>query len=121
MINVRAFLKTNASILLAGIITAFLILNCSKGYQEEPGELVFHSLSIEKDTIAPGETVKVTATASGISLNYFWSATLGDILGHGAEVTYAASPCSAGKNQITCRVESGSLSKTKTVDIVVYE
>jgi hypothetical protein len=63
--------------------------------------------------------VKVTAAASGSSLNYFWSATLGDILGSGAEVIYAASPCSAGKNRITCRVESGSQSETKTVDIIV--
>lgn len=83
--------------------------------------MVYHSLSIEKDTIAPGETTKVTATASGIHLNYFWSATLGDILGSGAEVIYAASPCSAGKNRITCRIESGSQSETKTVDIIVYE
>jgi hypothetical protein len=118
---VKTIQKTKAFMLLASVITVCLLLNCSKEVQEEPGELVFHSLSIEKDTIAPGETVKIKAAASGIRLNYFWSATLGDILGSGAEVIYAASPCSAGKNQITCRIESGSQSATKTVDIIVHE
>jgi hypothetical protein len=121
MIKMRIIRKTKAVILFVPIACACLLLNCSKGDQDEPGELVFKSLSIEKDTIAPGETVKVVATASGTRLNYLWSATLGDILGSGAEVIYAASPCSAGKNRITCRIESGSQSDTKTVDIIVYE
>lgn len=121
MIKMNSIKKTGASILTMVIICTGLLCNCSKTEQEAPGDLVFHSLTIEKDTIAPGETTKVKADATGTNLNYYWSASLGDILGSGAEVVYAASPCSAGKNQITCRIENGSLSETKTVDIVVYE
>jgi hypothetical protein len=112
----------SANILLV-LLSAFLIIlhSCNEKDHEDYGNLTFHSLIAEKDTIAPGETVKITASASGNRLEYFWSATLGDILGSGPEVVYAASPCSAGKNRITCRIESGSRSETKTIDITVYE
>lgn len=97
--------------------------SCSKDEPDEPGELVFQSLVAEKDTIAPGETVKVKATAIGNRLEYYWSASpFGDILGSGAGVTYAASPCGVGTNRISCRITSGSTQEeTKTIDIVVYE
>ncbi|MFW6290207.1 MAG: hypothetical protein ACOC0R_04490 [Mariniphaga sp.] len=113
--------KTGAFIIPTVIIGTWLACSCSKTEQEENGNLVFQSLTIEKDTIAPGETAKVTAEATGTNLQYYWSASLGDILGSGEEVVYAASPCSAGKNIISCRVVSGSLEETKTVDIMVYE
>jgi hypothetical protein len=108
-------------ILLMIFLLAFLILNCKKEDQEEQGQLIFHSLVAEKDTIAPGETIKIVANATGTSLEFHWSATLGDILGSGAEVIYAASPCSAGKNKITCKAVSGRQADTKTIEIVVYE
>ncbi|MFW6289497.1 MAG: hypothetical protein ACOC0R_00900 [Mariniphaga sp.] len=113
--------KTAAFLLLIALTAFWVVCSCSKTEQVEHGDLVFRSLTIEKDTIAPGETAKVSASAEGDNLQYHWSASLGDILGSGAEVVYAASPCSAGKNRITCRIESGSLTETKTVDIVVYE
>jgi hypothetical protein len=86
-------------------------------------DLVFHSLVAEKDTIAPGEIVKITAFATGSQLKYFWSAKpFGDILDAGAEVRYSASMCAIGKNTITCRVTNGpTQEETKTIDIVVYE
>lgn len=96
---------------------------CTKE-EEEPmgGEINFQSLVAEQDTIAPGETTKVKATATGDQLEYHWSASLGDILGSGAEVVYAASPCQAGTNKITCKITSSSVqSESKTIDIVVYE
>lgn len=102
---------------------AFVLLNCSKEEEELPEtKLVFHSLVSEKDTIAPGETTRVTADATGSNLTYHWSATIGDILGSGSEVIYAASPCQAGTNQITCEITDGSNQPaSKTIDIVVYE
>jgi hypothetical protein len=108
-------------IILMTLLLAFLMVNCKKEDEKEPGEMIFHSLVAEKDTIAPGETVKIVANATGTSLEFHWSATLGDILGSGAEVIYAASPCSAGKNKITCKVVSGRQTDTKTIEIVVYE
>lgn len=121
-------MKTNCIIqrLLFGLViltSTALLMNCSKEEEELPVEdLVFESLVSAKDTIAPGETTTVTATASGTGLTYYWSATLGDILGSGSEIVYTASPCQTGTNQITCKITDGNnQSKSKTIAIVVYE
>ena len=96
--------------------------SCSKEETELPDDLVFHSLIAEKDTIAPDETVKIKAHATGSKIEYFWSATpFGDILNSGSEVTYAASPCAVGTNKVTCKVTNGNQSESKTIEIVVYE
>lgn len=96
--------------------------SCSKEETEVPNDLVFESLIAEKDTIAPDETVKIKAHATGSRLEYFWSATpFGDILNSGSEVTYAASPCAVGTNKVTCKVTNGTQSESKTIEIVVYE
>jgi hypothetical protein len=95
--------------------------SCSKEDINTPNDLVFQSLVAEKDTIAPGEKVKIKASATGSQLEYFWSVTLGDIIGSGAEITYAASPCAVGTNTVTCKINNGNQSDTKTVEIVVYE
>jgi hypothetical protein len=102
------------------IVTTFFC--CSKAEEEEPPaeDLVFYSLVSEKDTIMVGEQTRITASATGSQLEYFWSASLGDIVGSGSEVTYVASPCQAGKNQITCKITNGSTqSETKSIYIVV--
>ena len=92
--------------------------NDSGGDPNQP--LTFQSLVAEHDTIAPGETTKVTATASGYEIVFYWSATAGDILGSGAKVTYASAPCHVGTNQVQCQVKDGNgKSETKTVTIVV--
>lgn len=99
------------------------MMNCNKEEEELPvEELIFETLISEKDTIAPGETTPVTAIATGSGISYYWSATLGDILGSGSEIVYAASPCQTGINQITCKImDRNNQSKSKTIDIIVYE
>ena len=97
--------------------------SCEKDPQDNgnPGEpLVFESLQADKTTLTPGETAKVTAMATGYQLSYYWSASLGDILGTGSEIIYAPSFCHVGENTITCKVKDGNgQSESKTVTIVV--
>jgi hypothetical protein len=105
------------------IIAVFFLFSCNDN-NEHHGEpnapLVYESLTADNDTLISGETTKVTAVASGYDLIYYWSSTAGDILGSGAQVTYATSPCQTGTNQVTYRVKDGhDESQTKTIDIVV--
>jgi hypothetical protein len=82
--------------------------------------LVFTSLTAEKATIAPGESIKITAVATGYRLTYTWTKTAGDILGSGSQVVYAVSPCHLGTYNITCTVTDGkNVSQSKEVTIVV--
>ncbi|MFW5822621.1 MAG: hypothetical protein ACOCU7_04455 [Tangfeifania sp.] len=113
----------NKLLLNALILFAFLFFgySCSEEKTETPDDLVFQSLVAEKDTIAPSESTKIKATATGSRLEFFWSATLGDIIGSGPEVTYVASPCAAGSNEISCKITNGSQSESKSIKIVVYE
>ena len=118
--NKKDFLKT--ALIVIGLTVLFIFNSCNK--ELDPGDpsqpLIFSSLTTEKDTITPGESTEITATASGYKLTFNWSATAGDILGSGAQVIYAASPCHAGRNQITCMVQDGNdKSATKEIDIVV--
>ena len=118
--KMKDFLKT----VLIGIGLSLLFISISCKKEDDPGDpsqpLIFSSLVAGKDTIVPGESTEITATASGYKLTYSWSATAGDILGSGARVIYAASPCHAGTNQITCTVKDGNeKSETKEIDIVV--
>jgi hypothetical protein len=116
-------MKTKIKILFffAGLMAC--IIACEKDENNGNGsdeKLVFDSLQAEKDTITPGETTKITATARGYKLEYHWSASAGDILGRGHEVIYTSSPCHAGTNEISCRVKDGhGESQTKTIQIVV--
>jgi hypothetical protein len=108
----------------AGINLILLLFFSSCEKNNDPGDpsqpLIFSSLFAEKDTIIPGETTKIIAVASGYKIVYYWSASAGDILGSGAEVIYAASPCQAGQNMITCTVKDGNeQSETKEIYIVV--
>ncbi len=105
------------------LLLAVLVCSCRKDEEEVPDDLVYYSLIAEKDTIAPGETVKIMVNATGSRLEYFWSASpFGDILGSGPTVTYAASPCGVGTNRISCRITNGSKQEeTKSIDVVVYE
>ena len=109
---------------LAGInlIILFFLTSCEKNNDHgDPSQpLIFSSLNAEKDTILPGETTRIIAVASGYKIVYNWTASAGDILGSGAEVIYAASPCQAGRNKITCTVKDGNeQSETKEIFIVV--
>jgi len=106
------------SIVLIGITFA-----CSK---DEAGDdipelpLVYESLIAEKNIINAGETTKITATAEGFKIEFHWSATGGDILGSGQQVTYTACPCYIGTNQVSCTISDGyGQSETKKVTIIV--
>jgi hypothetical protein len=103
----------------------FLFLSgCSKDENGAGGDadqpLVFKSLVAEKDTLAPGQSTKITATATGYQISYTWAATAGDLLGNGDSVTYATSPCHIGKNKITCTIrDKKNETQTKEIYIVV--
>lgn len=105
-----------AAILLFGVF----VCGCSEDEATTPNnDLNYISLEIANDTIFAGDEVKVKATATGSNLKYFWSASKGDILGSGTEITYASSPCHTGTNQITCKITNGNQEETKTVDVTV--
>lgn len=110
-------------LVITGLLLSLLMIACGK---EDPNggdpsqELVYESLIAERDTLMAGETTAITATAEGYQLEYHWSATLGDILGSGASVQYATSPCHAGTNEVSCTVKDGNdKSMSKSVSIVV--
>ena len=100
------------------------MISCSIDEDDDHGDpnqpLVFTSLTAEKTTIAPGESTKITAVATGYRITFFWTKTAGDILGSGSEVVYAVSPCHLGTNKITCTVTDGkNVSLSKEITIVV--
>jgi len=106
------------------LLLLIAVASCNKddnGGSGDPDQpFVFSSLNAEKDTIESGQSTKVFAVATGYRLNYYWSASAGDILGSGNEVVYTASPCNAGKNKITCTVRDGNnASRSKEIFIVV--
>lgn len=103
-----------------------IVVSCEKddvpqtGNGDEDIPLIFESLEAESTVIEPGEYTVIHATASGYKLEFFWEATAGDILGSGAKVNYAASPCSAGKNIISCSVKDGyGNEEKKSIEITV--
>lgn len=109
------------------ILPVFLLLLAACG--EEGGEegegqdhpLVFTSLKAENDSVQLGKTTKITALAIGDQLSYLWKASLGDILGSGASVTYTPTPCSLGKVTVTCTVSDGHNKElSKEISLVVY-
>jgi hypothetical protein len=99
---------------------AWCTFSCSKDDNGGDLPLVFESLTAEHDTIPLGGTSRIVAVATGSSLVYNWSVTVGTILGSGSEVTYTTDPCEPGEHNITCRVEdSQGASETKTVKVFV--
>lgn len=129
--------------LILGIVTiGMMVASCNKEVQEEvnptnsstPGTntgtntgsptgtstISYTSLSAEQSTIAIGATTKVTATATGNGLSYIWSASNGDLIGSGSQITYGASGCCGGTNTVTCTIkDSGNHQESKSVSIVV--
>ena len=114
--------KSSPTGILVLAMAALLIIFSGCG-NDEPcsgDPLIFSSLTVTPDTLETGEYADVVADAQGCRLSYRWSVTKGDILGTGAEVIFAASPCAIGVNTITCTVTDGNdQSKTKTVQVVV--
>ena len=117
-------LKINNSIkifLLVLLVCKFISCEKEKEPEDTGQPLIFSSLMAEKDTIEAGESTKITATASGYKLTYNWTASAGDILGKGEEVIYAASPCTAGKNLISCSVKDGNNNSEKKEIYIIVE
>lgn len=102
---------------------AFLLLGgCKKKEETKPSEipLSYTSLSAQQTTVAIGGTTKITATATGDGLTYIWSASAGDIIGSGSQITYGAPTCCAGQNTVTCIVkDSGGNQASKSITINV--
>lgn len=106
------------------IAFAIIYLLACKGPDSPGGAgddvFVFTSLTVDDDTIMVGDQTFVRAQASGYLLTYYWSTTAGNILGSGEKVSYVASPCQVGENEITCTIKDGNNQiKKKTVKIVV--
>ncbi|MFC2121596.1 hypothetical protein ACFLTI_08380 [Bacteroidota bacterium] len=92
------------------IFICFLIINCKKENTDPDNNipLVFSSLTAARDTIFIEDTTKITAFASGFNLTYNWYVLKGDLLGTGSQITYVATPCTIGDNDIICTVSDGN-------------
>lgn len=115
----------STKIIYIGIIFLLVLLGACDKADDDPeliNDIEFTALQIENDSIYAGEETKIEAVATGTDIEYFWSATKGDILGSGKEVIYASSPCHIGTNTISCTVQNNSKNaETKTVKVVVLE
>ncbi len=108
-------------LIIAGFLSLIVLLGCKKedppdNHDDDPIEFV--SITSGRDIIFIEDTTKVTAKATGYELSYYWSAEKGDILGSGEEVTYVATPCTVGDNEIYCTVKSSN-GKEETKYVVV--
>ena len=84
--------------------------------------LEYISLELDVDTLLLLDTTHVMANANGYNMEYYWSATMGDILGSGKKVTYLAPNCTVGEQTISCRILNGDGDEeTKTVNIMIVE
>lgn len=101
--NTKTFLLT----MLAGVLSLY---SCKKENDapSTPTPLSFDSL-VSQDleiSFTFNPSTKITAYAKGDGLTYRWSATAGDILGSGKQVTYTANAnCCGGYQRITCNVK----------------
>jgi hypothetical protein len=111
------------------IISLFIILlffsTCKKENPEPKnvsGTSTFSYARIysSNGSIKLGETVEITAEASGDNLSYNWQASAGTLVGEGNTVTYGSTCTSCkGKNTITCTVSNGVSSETKSVVVEI--
>lgn len=107
------------------VISIFMgLLFCFACEREDPPEdhnddpVEFTSLVAARTVIFIEDTTRLTASASGHELSYHWSVEKGDILGSGKEVTYVATPCTVGDNEIYCTVKSSN-GKEDTKHVIV--
>lgn len=109
------------------LICLIFILSCEKEKDEDPNSpsdgyiSSFVSLTAEQDSLVPGESTKITALVEGDGVKYYWTATQGDILGFGREVTYVALLCTCGKSVITCRAKAGSYEISRSIIIYIID
>ncbi len=116
--------KYRVKLLAAFFISfVFVIFACDKddNNKGEKVPLVFESLVAENDTIISGETVTITATATGKDIKYHWSANTGSIIGSGYQVNIATTPCVPEEITVSCTVKDAyDQSETKSVTIVTF-
>ena len=79
------------------------------------------SVSADKETVYTGETVQLTATASGGEGNYTYSWSPATGLNNTTSATPTFTPTTAGTYNITCEVTSATETATDNVTIVVNE
>ena len=106
------------------ILSLILLFACDKekdNYETSPTGVLneFISLSAEQDSVITGGSTKVTAVVDGELIIYLWSATQGDILGNGSQITWVAPACVCGNGIITCKVRAGGRELSKTIEIIV--
>lgn len=114
-------MKKNQHLVLLLAIIGCLLSSCGK--EDEPDHypdipITFTSLEAARSTIFTEDTTKLTATASGYDLTYHWYVEKGDLLGSGNQITFVATPCTVGVNDITCTVIDGN-DKQKTLHVYV--
>jgi hypothetical protein len=109
------------------LICLVLILSCEKENGEEPNSpsdgyiKSFISLTTEEDSLVPGESTKITALVDGDGVKYYWTATQGDILGSGKEITYVALACTCGQSVIVCSAKAGSNEISRSIIIYILD
>ena len=113
------------------IIVGLLVVSCNKdtpvpevnpinSYNTAGSSTFYKSLSAEDDTIAVGTITTITAVAVGDGLTYNWSASAGNIMGSGSQVSYGAAACCIGNNIINCSVKNANgQQETKSITILV--
>jgi len=105
------------------LILACCLIACDKndpGNGNSDNPLVFNSLTCGRDTIFTEDTTRIRASASGDELIFEWFVEKGDLLGSGAEITFVATPCTIGNNDIHCTVKDvHGKSETRFVTVTV--
>jgi len=105
-------------------ISLVVFYSCNKDEDDNNNNgtsFAFTSLVAEHDTIMLDGSTLITATATGSGLTYTWSVAKGNIVGSGSQITYAATPCCVGNNELSCTVEDGdnnTLTRYVTVTVI---
>jgi hypothetical protein len=105
------------------LLFSILMISFSCDPEDDPSDepLVYSSIQAARDTIFTGDTTRVWVEATGYKLQYFWTVEKGDLLGSGTEVTYVATPCTIGVNEIFCTISDGNdHEETKSVEVSVF-
>ena len=108
-------------LIVFGLLSCFLIFGCEPdevpdNHDNDPIE--FASLTSGREIIFIEDTTMLKAVAPGYELSFHWAVDKGDILGSGSEVTYVATPCTVGDNEIYCTVKSSN-GKEETKHVIV--
>lgn len=109
--------------LILFFLMSVVLIGCDREDPEDHSDiqLVFSSLCCGRDTIFTEDTTNIRAQASGYDLSYFWFVEKGDLLGSDSTVTYVATPCTIGENEITCTISDGNGEEiTKSVIVTVF-